>query len=459
MTKYLLITGQIAEHSLRKVTGKIPGVELEVKALPCTVAALMTTEFIARELKKEITAREVSLHPTDTIIIPGLSQGRVDPIREVTRCEVHKGPKDLKDLPAFLDPKREHKIPAARVEPSPLKIVAEIVDASQRTLREIIARAEYFRMNGADIIDLGGELDRPFPNLQETIEGLKREGFRVSIDSHREDDIREAGRAGVDLVLSLKSSNLHLAKGLDCPVVLIPDDGEDLNSLYKCMDTLEKWQKPYLADPILPPLTMGLAAGIGRYLQVRQEFPHCEMLMGLGNVTELLDADSVGINALLTGVAAELRINYLLTTEVSKRARGSIREISLARDLIHQAMTEERIPKHINNQLLTIKEAAGNEFETEDLYQMHKVIKDRNYRIFVADQIYIFNNRVFLAGKSAKELFDQLAEMDAKHAFYLGRELEKAELALVLGKKYTQDNPLHWGYLSEITDRGGGCLP
>ncbi|SHH70384.1 DUF6513 domain-containing protein [Desulfosporosinus lacus] len=459
MTKYLLITGQIAEHSLRKVTGKIPGAELEVKALPCTVAALMTTEFIARELKKGMAAREVSLHPTDTIIIPGLSQGRVDPIREVTQCEVRKGPKDLKDLPAFLDPKREHKIPAVKVEPSPLKIVAEIVDASRRTLREIIARAEYFRMNGADIIDLGGELDRPFPNLQETIEELKREGFQVSIDSHREDDIREAGRAGVDLVLSLKSSNLHLAKGLDCPVVLIPDDWEDLNSLYKCMDTMEKWQKSYLADPILPPLTMGLAAGIGRYLQVRQEFPHCEMLMGLGNVTELLDADSVGINALLTGVAAELRINYILTTEVSKRARGSIREISLARDLIHQAMTEERIPKHINNQLLTIKEAAGNEFEAEDLYQMHKVIKDRNYRIFVADLIYIFNNRVFLAGKSAKELFYQLAEMDAKHAFYLGRELEKAELALVLGKKYTQDNPLHWGYLSEITDRGGGCLP
>jgi hypothetical protein len=32
--------------------------------------------------------------------------------------------------------------------------------------------------------------------------------------------------------------------------------------------------------------------------------------------------------------------------------------------------------------------------------------------------------------------------------FYLGRELEKAALAVQLGKKYVQDNDLRWGYMS-----------
>ena len=39
---------------------------------------------------------------------------------------------------------------------------------------------------------------------------------------------------------------------------------------------------------------------------------------------------------------------------------------------------------------------------------------------------------------------------DAGHAFYLGQELTKAELALQLGKNYTQDRPLWWGYLSTV---------
>ena len=34
---------------------------------------------------------------------------------------------------------------------------------------------------------------------------------------------------------------------------------------------------------------------------------------------------------------------------------------------------------------------------------------------------------------------------DAPHAFYLGAELMKAEIAWRLGKRYAQDEPLDWG--------------
>ena len=43
-------------------------------------------------------------------------------------------------------------------------------------------------------------------------------------------------------------------------------------------------------------------------------------------------------------------------------------------------------------------------------------------------------------------MFDKLGvETDGAHAFYLGAELMKAEIAFRLGKRYAQDEPLDWG--------------
>lgn len=448
MEKYLLITGIIARGALAKVAGKITEKDLTIKSLPCTVAALMSTDFIARELGKEgmCTGEE-------TVVIPGLCTGPLEPIAAATGCKAVKGPKDLTDLPAFFQAGPKSSPESFCQTPSPIQILAEIVDAPRMSLEQILNKAFYYRESGADIIDLGGDIRQPFPDLGQIIKALKREGFKVSIDSHQEEDILAAGQAGADLVLSLTSRNIHLAPALSCPAVVIPDDGTDLDSLYRNMEKLEQWKIPYLADPILPPPTLGLAEGIGRFIKVRQDYPDCQMLMGLGNVTELMDADSVGVNALLVGMAGELGINYLLTTEVAWRARGSVKEISLARSLIHRAILEERVPKHMDDSLLTIKDDKGNSFAPSDLWEMHRVIKDKNYRIFVADQIYIFNAHCFLEGASAEELYARLDVRDPKHAFYLGRELGKAELALRLGKKYVQDDDLNWGYFTRTRDK------
>ena len=45
-----------------------------------------------------------------------------------------------------------------------------------------------------------------------------------------------------------------------------------------------------------------------RYAEVRRERPEAEMLMGTGNLTELTDADTTGITAMLLGIASELHI-------------------------------------------------------------------------------------------------------------------------------------------------------
>jgi hypothetical protein len=41
---------------------------------------------------------------------------------------------------------------------------------------------------------------------------------------------------------------------------------------------------------------------------------------------------------------------------------------------------------------------------------------------------------------------------EASHAFYLGRELMKAKLAITLGKTYRQEGALAWGYLTPPDD-------
>jgi hypothetical protein len=41
---------------------------------------------------------------------------------------------------------------------------------------------------------------------------------------------------------------------------------------------------------------------------------------------------------------------------------------------------------------------------------------------------------------------------EATHAFYLGRELMKAKLAITLGKTYRQEGALGWGYLTPPDD-------
>jgi hypothetical protein len=46
------------------------------------------------------------------------------------------------------------------------------------------------------------------------------------------------------------------------------------------------------------------------------------------------------------------------------------------------------------------------------------------------------------------EIFAQLDVEEVTHAFYLGKELTKAGLALSLGKTYRQEGELSWGYLT-----------
>ncbi|HHW92752.1 MAG TPA: PTS mannitol transporter subunit IIABC [Firmicutes bacterium] len=439
MSQRLFVTGELASQALKDTLARMPvGFGGTVVTLNISVAALMNTEFLCRNLPPCQGYSEV--------VLPGLCRVNLEEISRHLGVPAVQGPRDLKDLPAFYG---EKVVDDGDEEPQVPKILAEIVDAPYLTTDQIRERARYYWGEGADIIDLGSCVEREFPHLEEVIVTLKEEGFRVSLDSFREEEIIRAGRAGVDMILSLNSSNLHLARHLSCPAVVIPDFGQGLDSLAQNAAAAEKEGASIILDPILDPLNFGFTASLHRIFAARRRYPDKPFLMGIGNVTELTDADSTGINALLMGVAVELGIDYVLTTEASPRTRGAVREAALARRLIHRAKRRGSPPKNLSDDLITCKDRRLETYSPAELKVMQQLVTDRNFRIFTAEgKIHIFNRDIYLTGTRADDLFSQLEITDPGHAYYLGRELYKAQLALQLGKKYQQEQELVWGYLS-----------
>jgi dihydropteroate synthase-like protein len=441
----LFVTGKLAADALRKTLDRLElDFDYDVAVLSGSVAALMRTEWIARRLPEACDCRQV--------MIPGLCRGDLATIEAKVGVPVVRGPKDLKDLPLFFGQERdlegygEYKT----------QILAEIVEAYRMPFADILSRAEYFRASGADIIDLGCPPMESFPGVGGVVAGLKERGFTVSIDTFHAQTIREADAAGADLLLSVNEQNMDIVRHLRCKVVVIPDFGEGLESLERNVSKVEGLVESYVIDPILDPLSFGFTASLERYGETRRRHPEAEMLMGLGNLTELTDADSVGINAVMAGIIAELGIDYVLTTEVISWARGAVRELDLARKLMHYALLNRVLPKGLDDGLVALKDTPFETYSEPELRDMQHRVRDKNYRIFAdRERIFVFNRDTFLCGHDPHRLFAALDVQDPGHAFYLGRELERAALAVRLGKRYTQESPLRWGYLGEANDEAG----
>ncbi|MDH4347549.1 MAG: dihydropteroate synthase, partial [Gemmatimonadota bacterium] len=208
-----------------------------------------------------------------------------------------------------------------------------------------------------------------------------------------------------------------------------------------------------LIDPIVEPIGFGFFASLERYGAARRRYPDAPLFMGVGNITELTSADSTGVNALLIAICEELGVDAVLTTEVIPWARGAVREIDIARRLMHHAISRGSLPKGVDYRLVTVKDPVVLTYSEEELREVQRQITDSNYRIFSdRETITVFNREQFIRGSEIQEIFDQLGVLDPSHAFYLGKELAKARLAIALGKTYRQEGQLAWGYLTPPED-------
>ncbi len=516
--KVLLVTGNLAEGIIKQFA-KQSNVETKVLALKVPVAAFLTPQTISQALQ------QTSLNGFDMVLVPGLMRGDAAEISKAVGVAAFKGPKYAADLPTVLDLLGEVTLstvtPAckllrekikqkaleelAKVEENreqllknpanmlikdlavgkdfPMRVLAEVVDAALMPNEEIQRLARKYVQNGADLIDVGmvaGE-SRPV-DAARVVKAVKDAvNVPVSIDTLDPTEIKAAVSAGADLILSVDAGNLEAVAPFiqKAAVVAIPTNqrqGFFPKSAPERVALLEeivtKAKKlgvtKILGDLILEP--SNILESFVAYREFARRNPEVPIFVGVSNVTELMDADSVGVNALLARLSAEVDACMLLATEKSNKAKGTIAEEVTACKMMFLAKRRGSVPKDLGITLLVLKdkhnreEPYNRELEVQapvieatenegqlllDTKGAFRIAVDRQQEAIVAVHYASLDMEkpdAVIKGKSAEAVYKQIVEREliskVDHAAYVGCELAKAEIALRTGKEYLQDNQI-----------------
>ncbi len=475
--RILLVTGKLAERMVREY-----GKGADVHVCDIDVAAFITPKHLA----------DLDLHGYDLVLVPGLTYASDwESFEREKGVMVRLGPIHAYDLKHVLKLADElnfsHRIPACRLIEavkaeetlsavdalegdyafklrdvaiggnSRMKVVAEI--ASYKDFDELREKIEHYSESGADIIDLGVPLEFDSNELSKAVKVVVDSSkLPVSIDTFSRRAIEIGVKHGVDMVMSISRENLDALDVIENQAVVVVE--RDVDGLSKLLDVVRKKTERVIADPVLDP-PLSVAKSIERYIKFRELDHTTPLLFGAGNVTELSDADSIGINALLAFIAEEVGCNLLFTTEASAKTTGSVRELRIASYLAKAAKLRNAPPKDVGINLLALKEKVRYEQPSMPekfilAQESREFIRDPcgDFIIYVCgDEIVCKHDRMTIIGKSAKEIADTairhnlLSRLD--HAAYLGRELMKAEIAKLLRKNYIQDRDLNFGFYSK----------
>lgn len=470
----LAVTGKMAQEEVKKHVDNVFVVDIDV-------AAFITPSDL----------EHVDLSHYDLVLVPGLTKGEWKKLEERKGVKIRLGPIHASDLKTVLKNadhlEFSHTIPACKLlnisrakenismvdelqdsvfdigkvkvgGNTRMKIVAEVVDATEMTRDELVSRIQYYEREGADIIDLGIPVEHSIDDVRRAVKtAVDHCNTPISIDTFDKKAIAAGVEAGVDMVMSISAENLDALDSIGDAAVVVVDD--NINNLFGLVEKVKQKTDRVIADCLLEP--QNISDSLYRYREFRKMDVETSILMGIGNVTELSDADSLGINATLAFIAEELNINMLFTTEASLKTRGCIRELRTASYMSKAASLRNTPPKDLGIDLLSLKEK--NTLRTCALPQEHvqaieeKFVRDPcgDFRIWIhKGKIVCSHHRLTVVGDDAKSVSDTMVKNNLisrlDHATYLGRELEKAEIALKLGKNYVQDRELNFGIYSSI---------
>ena len=444
-------------------------------------ARVVVTGGIASFLTPERLLALVREGEYDLVIVPGMCTASFEAVERETGVPVYRGPRHAADLPLILpllgEIELSRTVPAdeflmtrkakeARRElakreeeascdllvrgvkiggTSRMKVLAEIMDAHRRD--DIRGEVERYFGEGADIVDLGFGFDATPADVARCFGELAGVEGPLAVDSQDPALIR-AALPRADLVLSLHEGNLpdvgaEVAAAGAAAVVVPGDRGLAAN----LAAAAEAGIGALIADPLLPPVGSGFTAALAGF--GKSGYP---LFFGAGNVVELLDADSIGANALLAGVAMELGASVIFTSEHSDKTCGSVAEMRRAAEMMVLARGRP-YPKDLGIDLLVLKEKRRRrepplEYgRSEQAMEMPAdVTYDPcgNFRIGIeGDEIVAVHEGVAVRGKRWEDVLHTLlaegrvSRLD--HAAYLGKELYKADLAIRFGRSFEQD--------------------
>ena len=478
--KILLVTGRLAQAQVRAFA----------EGADVLVADVDVASFITPELLLSASPRGY-----DLILIPGAITADFREAERALGAKIRLGPKHAADLGVVLHYLAKENIELSRTVPacllldgkmreqargeverleafadaplqirgvkiggsSRMKVLAEIVDATRCTPTALAEKIRYYEEQGADMIDLGIPLDAHPQQVKEALKiARKATNLPLSVDTIRPELILAGLHAGADLLLSLNAGNLSqvgdAVARAGTPAVIIPGPGSV--PLEENLLRAEEKGITIIADPVLDPPLQGLAHSLHRYQIFLQDHPQIPLFFGAGNVTELLDADTVGVNALLAALGAETHASILFTPEYSGKARGSVHELALASRMMLLARQRLAPPKDLGLDLLILKEkrrlpeeALPQTFVQAKENHRYEPDSSGSFRIFLSQgMILAQNGSITVAGRNARDILNTLIDgglvSRLDHAGYLGRELERAEIALRLKRGYVQDEPL-----------------
>lgn len=366
----------------------------------------------------------------------------------------------------------------------PIRVMGEIVNAPNLSQNEIIDKALYFESQGADLIDIGMLAKNPKPEKIPGIIDTLREtvDLPLSIDSLNIEELKASIDSGIDCILSLDYGNMDAIAPLisDEAIVVLPTDmskgilpdtaEERVEKLSNAITRLqEQGITKIIGDLVVEPLLKpGLIQGLWAYHLFHKQHPQIPLLFGVGNAVELIDADSPGVHAALIALAREAGTSMLHVPEYSVKARGSVSEAVTASHMMYLAETRDTVLKDLGLDLLLLKEKRWKEEkyepgieqetrvlagvgETEyypDKSGWFKIQLDREAKKIIA--IHYPPGSVepdtVIKGDDSRTIYQTIIREKIitkhDHAAYLGKELEKAAMALRLGRSYVQDEPL-----------------
>ncbi len=353
-----------------------------------------------------------------------------------------------------------------------MKVCAELVDATLMTEEAIRQRIGYYLKCGADMVDIGVHIGAKPEEVRRAVSTAREfaPDVPISVDTMSPELILAGIEAGVDMVLSLNGTNIAAVGDViaseGIAAVIVPDSDNtvhmDLQSLFaNIKKARDMGIERIIADPVLDVVGYGIGASLHRYYLFRQRNADIPLFFGAGNVTELIDADSTGVNAVLAGIAYDIGADILFTPEYSDKARGSVKELRVASEMMMLAKARNSPPKDLGLDLLIMKEKRSKPIPQLSDSGVIEAEPARKWRLDPAGSFRIaiveINGRRTICvehqpsgrritGVNAKEVMDTILRLNLvsllEHVAYLSRELTKAEFALRFGRSYEQDGAM-----------------
>ena len=523
LIKIIILTGQESYLIILDIANSATNHQILVEKAPVSISAFLTAQMTRDILKK------IALSDYELVLLPGFVQWDTTELVNELKIPIKKGPEFASELPFVLKNIEElslsNTVPANKLLKStgeqtylnfvkerystaqtqigshtfyinekksdlmigrdlPPPIIAEIVNCTEKSDKDILKKLKHYVNSGADIIDIGCVANKPNPKrVQEIIQLIRNtQNVLISIDSMDSSEIFSAVENDIDLILSLDLGNYDLFLEIEksIPIVILPtkinegyfpkDPETRVRNLFKLTKILqENGFLKLIADPLLEtPIVPGICNSLDSYFLYKKEVSKPEnknlelpMFFGISNVVELMDVDSIGINGLLASIAIELDMGILFTVEHSTKLMGGVAELTKCTKLNYLAKQKKTPPINQGIQVFMSKGKVNQplpEFDLKNATYVTKIdtlyIPDEKgyfkihvnhyskdiYVLFYTNSHELINTFIGNNAESlSKKIISQEITNNLEHLNYIGRELNKAEICLNSGKPYIQD--------------------